>query len=367
MQKFDYRAQLDIFQNRNVQIGAAVGLIVGLLLGWFVLGWWIAPVRWVDAGPGDLHKDWQRHWVAMTVDSYLISGDSQAAEDRLKGIDAAELGRLFGQVEAQFEQQGADRQARGARQLADLLGVSIVSTTPQPTSATAAPAPPSKSGPSAWQRVKGLFENALVRVCAIVLVVFLVILGGVIGFFRYREGKTQFATDEETGEQDRAQQRGEPLIGRINVGERAVVEYHGEGPGFEQTVQVFRGLELLGSCGLRGVSTLSDSGRVAACSVWLYEPQAPERSADTCFLAGRRVYQNEALRTSLTHNREPGNVIPAEPGQTAHLEHDTLEMTLRVLQVEYTDFDEQYIGRLIVELEPAMKRREARESPFDSV
>ncbi|MFQ5593518.1 MAG: hypothetical protein ACE5HA_05155 [Anaerolineae bacterium] len=367
MQNYDYRSQLDIFRNRNVQIGAAVGLIVGLLLGWFVLGWWVAPVQWVDAGPGDLHEDWQRHWVAMTVDSYLISGDSQAAEDRLKGIDAAELGHLFGQVEAQFEQQGAGRQARGARQLADLLGVSIVSTTPPPASETAAPAPPSKSGPSAWQRVKDFFGNALVQVCAIVLVVFLVIVGAVIIFFRYREGKTQFAADEETREQDRARPRSEPLIGSISLGERAVVEYQGEGPGYKQAIQVYRGDDFIGSCGLQGVSTWSEGGRVVACSVWLYEPETPERSADTCVLASRRVYQNEPQRVSLAHGRRPGDVIPAEPGQTAHLEHETLEMTLRVLDVEYTDSDEQYIGRLIVELEPAMKHREARESPFDSV
>lgn len=367
MQQDGYRAQLDIFRNRDVQIGAAVGLVVGLLLGWFVLGWWIAPVRWVDAGPGDLHEDWQRHWVAMAVDSYLVSGNSQVAEDRLKGIDRARLGRLFGQVEAEFEQQGAGRQARGARQLADLLGVSIVSTTPRPASATVAPTPPRESGPSVLQRLRGFLRQPLVLVCLIVLVVFLVIFGGVIGFFRYRERRTQFAADDGDGQPDHARPRKEPLIGSMNLGQRAVIEYRGQGPAYKQAIQVYRGDDIIGSCGLQGVSTWSEGGRVVACSVWLYEPDAPERSADTCVLASRRVYQNEPRRSSLVHDHGPGDVIPAEPGQTAHLEHVTLEMTLRVLEVEYTDPDEQYIGRLIVELEPAMKRREARESPFDSV
>ena len=125
MEQQEFRTQADIFRER-VQIGAAVGLIVGLLLGWFVLGWWIAPVQWVDAEPGDLHPDWQNHYVAMVADSYLVTGDAQIARDRLKGFGEETLERVFGDVEATFERQGAARQAQAVRQLADQMGISIV-------------------------------------------------------------------------------------------------------------------------------------------------------------------------------------------------------------------------------------------------
>ncbi len=366
MQGYDYRAQIDIFRDRNVQIGAAVGLIVGLILGWFVLGWWIAPVQWVDARPSDLHPKWQKHYVAMVVDSFLLSGDSEIARARLDEFDDATLSSLFGEVLTEFEQRGAERQANGTRQLADLLGVTIVRGTPSPAQATAVPTRVAGPTTAPGGGVTGLLSNRVVQVCGIVLGVLLVAAAGVAGFFWFRERSLQYAPEGGEGRQPAKPALYEPRITSINLGERAEVEYHGEGPGYDRTVQIYKGAEIIGTCGLRGVSTLSDAGRVVACAAWLYEPQMPERSADTCVLASRRVYQNEALRASLTHEREPGQVIPAEPGQIAYLEHETLEMTVRVLDVEYADPDEQYISRLVVELEPATKRREpGQPAPFD--
>jgi hypothetical protein len=366
MQEYDYRAQIDMFRDRNVQIGAAVGLIVGLLLGWFVLGWWLAPVQWVNARPGDLHPDWQKHYVAMVVDSYLLSGNSQIAQARLKGFDQANLGSLFGEVEAEFERQGATREVQGTRQLADLLGVTIErpESPTTPVSAAATREPEAATGSLAPE--PGGRSPRWALVCGLVLLAILIVVGGVGGVMWYQRRSMQFEGEEGKAERGTGRTRREPRIESMNVGERATIQYQGEGPGYEQQVQIYRGDDIVGSCGLRGVSTLSDGGRVVACAAWLYEPKVPELSADTCVLVSRRVYQNEALRASLIHDREPRDVIPAEPGQTAHLEHETLEMTLRVIDVEYADPDEQYISRLIVELEPVAKRHEpAGPAPLD--
>ncbi|MFQ5854701.1 MAG: hypothetical protein ACE5LU_03525 [Anaerolineae bacterium] len=367
MQQQDLRAQVEIFRNREVQIGAVVGLIVGLLVGWFVLGWWLAPVQWVDAGPGDLHPRWQQHYVAMVVDSYLLSGDSRTARARLEGFDRAALGSLFGDVQMEFEGQGATRQAQGVQQLADLLGIAIippeapaVAATVVPTQVTGATtrAPRPQAAPSTLARVA--------RVCGFALLAMLIVVGAVAGFFWYQRRSMHFEAEEGKAEQAGARPRRELQIASMTLGERATIQYQDEGPGYDQTIQIYRGDEIIGSCGLRGVSTLSDGRRVVACAAWLYEPQVPERSADTRVLASRQIYQNEALRSSLVHDRESGEVIPAEPGQTAHLEHETLEMTLRVLDVEYTDPGEEYISRLVVELEPVMKRHALEEpAPLD--
>lgn len=376
MQQQDFRAQLDMFRNREVQIGAVVGLIVGLILGWFVLGWWLAPVQWVDAQPSDLHPRWQEHYVAMVVDSYLLSGDSQIARARLEGFDQAMLESLLGAVEARFEAQGATRQAQGVRQLADLLGVTVVSPeTPaavvavatEPAvagtvapSEAAAPAPPEEKtqGPSTVQRVA--------RVLALALIAMLVIIGGVAGIVWLQRRGVQFQVDEGAIEQAITQGGDERRIESMGLGERVTVQYRGEGPTFERAYQIYRENEPLpiGECGLRAVPTLSDNGRVVACAAWLYQREFPERAADTRVLASRHVYQNSVLRESLVASaQEAGKVILAEPGQTVHLEHETLEMTLRVMEVEYDDPDQQYISRLIVEIEPAMKHLESEEPP----
>lgn len=361
MQQQDFHTQVDMFRSRDVQIGAAVGLIVGLLLGWFVLGWWLAPVQWVDARPSDLHRRWQDHYVAMVVDSYLLSGDSQTARARLEAFDDVALGNLFGEVEAEFERQGATRQAQGVQQLADLLGVSIVPAEAPTAFATEAPTQVAEvaataAQPQATEGTSMVARGA--RVGLIVLLAISIIVGGVAGFVWFQRRSMQFEPGGAPGKQLG------PRIESMSLGERVTVEYQDEGPDYDQTYHIYRGNEIIGSCGLRGVPTLSDGGRVVACAAWLYEQQFA-RAADTRILASRRVYQNEVLRDTLVPNHELGEVIPAAPGQTAYLEHETLEMALRVMDVEYTDPDEQYISRLIVELEPVTKRREPEEPAPD--
>ncbi|MBS1253315.1 MAG: hypothetical protein MAG451_02364 [Anaerolineales bacterium] len=366
MQEQKLRTQTDIFQDRDVQIGAAVGLIVGLLLGWFALGWWIAPVQWVDAKPSDLHPDWQDNYVAMVADSYLLTGDTQIARARLKDFDTEALKRVFGKVEAKFEHQEATRQARAVRQLADQMGISIVlletpvvvETAAAQAVATATPVPEQgeASGTSVGQVIVWAF------------VIMFVIVASVGGFmWLQRRSTTQFEDVEGAPGQPGRRPPGDLPIESMNVGERKIIEYQDEGPGYEQDIQIYQGGEIVGSCGLQGVPTLSESGHVVACATWLYEPQVPDRAADTRVLVSRRVYENATLRSSLVDDRQPESAIPAESGQTVYLEHETLEMALRVIDVEYADLGEQYIRRLVVEFEPVRKRRPPDEpsAPLD--
>ena len=39
--------------NRPLWVGI-VSFVVGLFIGLVVLGWWLWPVQWTDAGPSDL-------------------------------------------------------------------------------------------------------------------------------------------------------------------------------------------------------------------------------------------------------------------------------------------------------------------------
>jgi hypothetical protein len=359
MAREDFRTQLEIFRDRDIQIVALIALIVGLLIGWFLLGWVIAPVQWINAEPVDLHPLWQEHYVAMVVDSYLLTGDRATAEERLGSFDDEALAQYFGEVQAKFDQAGATRQAQAVSQLADQLGVAIVpvgrQTVEAGTPAAGQVAQPAAPAADAQAAERPLL-NRLMMVCGIVLLVVLLIAGAIAAFLWWQQRATEFVDGEEGAERAPGRVPGGSQITSMNLGERATIRYMDDGPGYDQTVQIYHGGEIIGSCGLRGVSTLSEGGHVVACAAWLYEPTAPERSADVRVLASRRVYQNDALRRSLVRDREPEQVIPAEPGQTGHLEHQSLEMTLRIVDVEYTGPDEQYIDTLIVELEPATKR-----------
>jgi putative effector of murein hydrolase LrgA (UPF0299 family) len=45
------------FIKKPIALGLA-GLVAGLIIGLFVLGWGIWPLQWVDAGPADLQIDY---------------------------------------------------------------------------------------------------------------------------------------------------------------------------------------------------------------------------------------------------------------------------------------------------------------------
>jgi hypothetical protein len=78
-------------QLRNPIITAAVGFVVGLIIGLPILGWAVWPVKWVDAEPKFLRDDLKQDYLCMTIDSFLVRQDPAAAVTRfnLLGEDAS--------------------------------------------------------------------------------------------------------------------------------------------------------------------------------------------------------------------------------------------------------------------------------------
>ncbi|HEY4723763.1 MAG TPA: hypothetical protein VII92_18045, partial [Anaerolineae bacterium] len=53
----------------------AISVVIGLLLGWFVLGWWLAPVGWTDARPFRLSSSegfipYRQYYLQFAADAY---------------------------------------------------------------------------------------------------------------------------------------------------------------------------------------------------------------------------------------------------------------------------------------------------------
>ncbi|MCH2540244.1 MAG: hypothetical protein MK000_07875 [Anaerolineales bacterium] len=65
--------------------GTVLGVffLTGMLVGWMAFGWWLFPVKWKDAGLSELHQDFQREWVQMTSDSFILTTDVDLARARL--------------------------------------------------------------------------------------------------------------------------------------------------------------------------------------------------------------------------------------------------------------------------------------------
>ena len=95
--------------------------LVGVLLGWIVLGWALFPVRWTQVYPNDLRADIRNDYLAMTADSYAVTQDLEQAARRLQYWPPEEIGPILYQRSTILESQGRTQDAQRLRQLGERL------------------------------------------------------------------------------------------------------------------------------------------------------------------------------------------------------------------------------------------------------
>jgi hypothetical protein len=64
-----------------------IGLAVGLTLG-IVIGWWVLPVEYTNTPPSVLRQDYRDEYIVMVATSFEVEGDLDRARERLMAIDA---------------------------------------------------------------------------------------------------------------------------------------------------------------------------------------------------------------------------------------------------------------------------------------
>ena len=62
------------------------GLVLGVLFGLMILGWWLFPVQWVDASPSDLLYDFQVETLRTIIEAYGYNSDAAVAEVRYDSL-----------------------------------------------------------------------------------------------------------------------------------------------------------------------------------------------------------------------------------------------------------------------------------------
>lgn len=101
-------------------IVAAVG---GLLLGWFVFGWLLFPVRWTNTDPWDMRGDRQKTYLVMLADTYWHNQDLRFAQYAVEGWDQENLIALLTEISNDSNLSPAARQQVAA--LADALSLPV--------------------------------------------------------------------------------------------------------------------------------------------------------------------------------------------------------------------------------------------------
>ncbi len=69
-------------QLKNPLALGIAGFLAGVFFGLVILGWWLTPVRWENAGPSDLTEGLQVEWLRMTLESFERTGNVVTAKQR---------------------------------------------------------------------------------------------------------------------------------------------------------------------------------------------------------------------------------------------------------------------------------------------
>lgn len=314
--------------NRPLVVGIA-SFVVGLLIGLIVLGWWLWPVQWTNAGPDDLRAEFKEIYLRMAIDSYTLNPNAAVAQQRLQevGEDAPEL---LAAIEANPETQ-APTSVQAFRALAG--GVPIGQATPAPTQAA-------EGGSVARTLLPVMCVITLLLALGLVAVFLLrnrVSLRGVIPQRKEAARSAQFADLGASGETA-------PLA-------QFMTSYQLGNDLFDDSFSIdSQAGEFLGECGV-GISETIGVGepkRVTAFEVWLFDKN--DIQTVTQVLMSQHAYADEATRQRLAAKGEP---VLAEPGRELALETATLRLVGRVVDMSYGTGAlpaESFFDRLSLEL-----------------
>ncbi len=383
-----------------------VSLVLGLIIGLVVLGWYVFPVRWYDVDPADLRLEHRKDYLLMAADSYALTDDVEQARYRLNALKgqrwsdgdiAATLNGLIDERAAQGDMAAADR-------VAVLAGLQV-----------ATPAPTVTPAPSVTDRLRTPLGMGLALGTALLLIVLVGILwmrrkakaepfpprrkslakrfrmrreplaeagkdrpvsepqpSGDIGVMEIglaREAPGVSTTEEppSVGEPGLGPEVGapglvvEPGIPAETVRGKALGQFDSEyvmgKAGFDASfgIESPEG-EFLGECGM-GITDVigeEDPQRVSAFEVWLFD-KGDIRTVSKV-LVSEYAYRDQAVRAKLSAK---GQLVVARPGESVELETVSLRMVAQIVASEYGESEDlppgSFFSRLKVRLMPAMR------------
>lgn len=89
-----WRAQL-----RNPIVAGILGILLGGLIGVFIIGYWLWPVNWYDAAADQLRPDLKEDFLRAAIDAYVLNRDAALAKSRFESL-GADAGEILATVQA---------------------------------------------------------------------------------------------------------------------------------------------------------------------------------------------------------------------------------------------------------------------------
>ena len=313
-------------------IGPMLGFLLGLIVGLPILGWYVFPVKWVDADVVHLRADLQDDYIRMVAGSYAQNRDIELAARRMLGFGDT--------VGAAFQHTIAQSNATDMQQVADLQ-IAL----DQYRQAMGTPVPT----PSAGGEGGGLSQYFLIFLVGLF---FLIVLAG-LGAYAWTRLRQTPSVAVEPGVPVRR-----PVVASAAPTAAAPVDMPtlvpasaGGGAVAGQAIARFMTTytlgddvyddsfsvdgqdgSFLGECGM-GISEtigVGDPKKVTAFEIWLFDKN--DIRTVTKVLMSEHAFRDEALKSRLAAKGEP---VSALAGETLSLETATLVVTARIVDMAY--------------------------------
>ncbi len=306
--------------------------IVGLALG-LVIGWWVAPVEFVDATPAYLRADLQEDYLRMAIDSFLVNQNPGQAVDRWKNLGA-------GAQQAYLNIQANPGSANPAvvKAYGDLVASVLAQEGAQPPADTGS--------------VSSLGRTALLAVGVILLLGVFAAAGMYLFRLFGKRGSGEVTAMMQSSE-----------ISRNTT--KTNFEALGLAPPITQTMTAYvlgddlydesfsidtQAGEYLGEygVGVAEVIGVGDSKKVTALEVWLFDNN--DHKTATKVLMTQHAFSDLGIRSRL----EPkGELTLVEPQAQVLLETATLQLLATIVDLEYgkgPQPENSYFERITLEL-----------------
>jgi hypothetical protein len=318
-------------------IVGVIGLILGIIFGLVVLGWWLWPVKWINANPEHLSAAAKEEYLRMSVEAYGQNGDIQKARDRYNALgDDAE-----------------DVLAQVANNPDDLDSALILNF----NDAVAMAAPIELATPEAEAEAGEVEKpsNILAWLLPVVCVLLLGLIAVAVYVFIVRGrmlnrsmAPTPTMEAEEISRQvqyTEYDEGAEPPIAQFMASYKIGDDLFDDSFSIDSPSG-----EFLGECGI-GISEtigVGDHKKVTAFEVWLFDKN--DIQTVTKVLMSSHAFQDKSISQRLEAKGEP---VLAEPGVETSLETQTLQLVARVIDMSYGDGNmpsQSYFNHLILEL-----------------
>lgn len=293
--------------NKPLWIGISA-FVGGLFIGLVVLGWWLWPVQWTDAGPGDLRPEYQEIYLRMAIDSYTNNQDAAVAQQRI-----AEVGENADELLAQISADPQTQSPESIQAFILFAGGEVAAVTPA--------APETRS--AARTLLPWLCAITLVLAGVLVLV-FMVRNRSLRSFLPARKeapSVTEYPEYIATGE--------EPPLSQFMTTYQIGNDLYDDSFSIDSPAG-----EFLGECGV-GISEtigVGDPKKVTAFEVWLFDKN--DIQTVTKVLMSEHAYTDGAISQRL---RAKGELELAAPDKEFVLETQTLTMVARVVNMAYDE------------------------------